>query len=98
MADETWLGGRRPPPPGDLEEDLRARIGHVGAGGEPTEELLGAACEALREALAQPGRVRGAAFDLLAADALVTYGAEAALERATPDAALDRLVSIGGGA
>ena len=57
--------------------------------------------DALREAtharleasLARPGRVRESAFDLLTADALLTYACEAALESADPDAALQALVA-----
>ena len=96
VADATGLEGRRPCPPADLDGSLRARAGHVAPGPEAADALLGAAKDALASALAQPGRVRAAAFDLLAADALVTYACEAALESDEPDAVLDRLVSIGG--
>lgn len=43
---------------------------------------------ALDRVLERPGRVRSSAFDLLAADALVTYACEAALASGDPDAQL----------
>jgi hypothetical protein len=49
----------------------------------------------LASALSKPGRVREAAFDLLTADALLTYACEAALEGEDPAAALARLGSLG---
>ena len=95
MTDVTWLEGRHPPPPEDLlaqlEGDARVREDE-----DAVAELLAAARAALGRALDQPGRVRAAAFDLLASDAWVTYACEAALESGDPDAELDRLVSIGG--
>jgi hypothetical protein len=44
------------------------------------ELLSAAAVHRLSEALRRPGRVRESAFDLLAADALITYACEAALD------------------
>jgi len=52
------------------------------------ERALGA----LAEAMARPGRDREGAFRLLAADALVTWAAEAAVEEGNPEAALAALV------
>ena len=46
----------------------------------------------LDEALARPGRVRESAFALLAADALLTYACEAAVESDDPDGALQALL------
>jgi hypothetical protein len=46
----------------------------------------------LDEALARPGRVRESAFALLAADALLTYACEAALDSDDPDRALRGLL------
>lgn len=59
------------------------------------ESLLGAAGSALASAASRPGRVREAAFDLLVADALVTYACEAALESEAPERALASVLSIG---
>ncbi len=53
-----------------------------------TERITRLARTALDAARAQPGRVRESAFHLLAADALVTYACEAALEEGDPPAAL----------
>ena len=92
-----WMEARRPRPPADLGARLRGEPVRPAEGTEMAERLLAAAGEALELSLRQPGRVRAAAFDLLAADALLTYACEAALEGDAPDAALERLVSIGGG-
>lgn len=96
MTDVAWLNGRRPRPPEDLRARVRAEVIGLGEPEDAQTGLITAGCAALGRALAQPGRVRAAAFDLLAADALVTYACEAALECDDPDAELDRLVSIGG--
>jgi hypothetical protein len=45
--------------------------------------------------MAHPGRVRENAFHLLAADALLTYACEAALESDDPEAALLRSLEAG---
>jgi hypothetical protein len=50
--------------------------------------LAGAGLRELTLAREAPGRVRGSALHLLAADALLTYGSEGALEEADPEAAL----------
>lgn len=92
----SWLEARKPRPPCDLGARLRADMTGFGEESDLAERLLGTAAAALDAALRQPGRVRAAAFELLAADALVTYACEAALEGDAPDDALDRLVSIGG--
>jgi hypothetical protein len=47
-----------------------------------------AAMEALGRALAPEGRERGGAFDLLAADAFVTWAAEASLDSEAPNETL----------
>jgi hypothetical protein len=59
---------------------------------EEYEELVREACRALERALDPGGRPRGGAFDLLVADALVTWAAEAALERRGGEARLEELV------
>jgi len=102
----AWLDGRRPPPPPDLDAELSRDFDPVprDAGGrrEKTpggdvlhEALLRAARARLDESRARPGRVRESAFVLLAADALITYACEAALESDDPEAALGRLFEVG---
>jgi hypothetical protein len=56
------------------------------------EALLEGGLAELGRARAEPGRVRRSAFHLLAADALVTYACEAALEHADPEEALRRVL------
>lgn len=60
--------------------------------------LLVAAVRRLDAARARPGRVRESAFELLTADALVTYACEAALESERPVEAMERLMEVGRGA
>ncbi|MDX1493493.1 MAG: hypothetical protein R3253_05520 [Longimicrobiales bacterium] len=59
------------------------------------EQLMGGARKSLAAAVARPGRVRESAFELLVADALVTYACEAALETERPVEALERIVEVG---
>jgi hypothetical protein len=102
----SWLDDRRPPAPGVLRsatnEAVAAsrRASSEGTGGsgrvdDRVARLAEAAGERLASALSKPGRVREAAFDLLTADALLTYACEAALEGEDPAAALARLGSLG---
>jgi hypothetical protein len=102
----AWLDGRRPPPPPDLDaelsrdfdrvpRDVGARSGETPGGDVFHEVLLRAARARLDESRARPGRVRESAFELLAADALITYACEAALESDDPEAALGRLFEVG---
>lgn len=77
----------------------RAREGGLGAHGPGTGEgtvdgLLEAARSALASAVSRPGRVRETAFELLVADALVTYACEAALETEGPEEALAAILAI----
>ena len=81
----AWLATRTPPPPDELkawlkipdeETDPRGGVGSVPG------SLVSAGLLHLEEAVARPGREREAAYQLLAADALVTYGCEAAAEAA----------------
>ena len=95
MTRRSWLDGRLTRPPEPLEVELRARLGEVEGAGDPATVLQSAAEDALQRALGQPGRVRGAAFDLLAADALLTYACEVALEGDDPEGDLDALVALG---
>jgi hypothetical protein len=49
----------------------------------------------LDAARARPGRVRQSAFDVLTADALITYACEAALASEDPGVALGALFAVG---
>ncbi len=62
--------------------------------GPPLAALAASARIHLDAARLRPGRDRGAAFELLAADALLTYACEAALEADDPDAALSALIEV----
>ena len=76
-----WIAGRRPPPPMPLDA-------WVPKGGAGSVAFTAAGLAALERAEAEPGRVRGSAFHLLAADALITYACEAALDEDDPREAL----------
>ncbi len=93
----AWLGDRRPVPP----REPRARLEAVaedapGAGASDPDARARALAEVGLDALAgargRPGRVRESAYDLLLADALLTYACEAALDAADADAVLEALV------
>jgi hypothetical protein len=77
-----WLTGRTPPPPAALRERVAALAASAnGTGPAAAPELLVAAAErTLRALLERDPRRRECALDLLAADALVTYGFEAAAD------------------
>ena len=49
--------------------------------------------ERLASARSRPGRVRETAFELLLADALLTYACEAALEEERPEEALRTILA-----
>jgi hypothetical protein len=80
-----WLAGRTPAPPEALP--LEVPDGE----GDPGKQLLDAAGAALDRALAGEGERRGA-YDLLAADALITYACEHAASVADPEADLLRII------
>jgi len=85
-----WLSRRSPSPPSELSEAL-----YVDEGSDPVHLCLQiASVTRLKEASSRPG-ARVGAFPLLAADALLTYACEAALESADPDVALAGLMDIG---
>ena len=89
-----WLDGRAPPAPGRL----RSRFEPLAGGGASLVEALGSlSVHHLGEALKRPGRNREAAFDLLAADALLTYACEASVEQENPEAALSLLLERASG-
>lgn len=88
-AGQVWLDTRRPPPPDPLAPWLQADADHAG---EVPDALTGKACEALDRACSAPGPVRDSAFHLLAADALLTYACEAAVESSAPEGTLGRIL------
>lgn len=95
---ERWLAGRSPRPPAELEEALSAEGDADVQGPEARAEVLGERARArLLRALEEPGRVRESAFELLAADALLTYACEAALEAPDADDQLVHLLRVGAG-
>lgn len=91
----AWLSGRRPEPPLDLARRLGDSA--LEEGSLPTASLAGAGRRELDAARRAPGRVRESALRLLAADALLTYACEAALEEADPATSLEALVRKAGG-
>lgn len=98
MSDlERWLAARRPWPPDELAGTLRASLSGVSeSGGGRAAALSEAGRARLEEARARLGRVRESAFHLLAADALIAYACEAALESDDPEASLLRISDVGG--
>lgn len=76
----------------EVPEAFRPHLDVPDRGATPEERLTDAGIRALGRALASGSRLRASAFDLLAADGLITYACEAALESADPDAALVRIV------
>ena len=89
----AWLSCRSPRSVFDLGPWLEV---------EPGSEVTPASLthlgrQALERALSAPGRVRASALHLLAADALVTYACEAALEAEEPAQELERILREVGG-
>lgn len=89
MRARDFLATREPAPPEALARWLD---GTALDAAEPLDALARAGLQALDAARAEPGRVRSSAFHLLAADALLTYACEAALEAEDPASALDDLL------
>lgn len=91
----AWLDTRRPGAPAELRTAIEDALKEAPSSSKQ-EALEHGTQRSLACALARPGRVRDSAFDLLAADALLTYACEAALESEEPSAALaailDRLL------
>ena len=83
MILSAWLDARRPVPPAALRARIDAALGtdlHADVD-DAAETLLAAGERLVRSLLVEDATSRGAATDLLAADALVTYAFEAASER-----------------
>jgi hypothetical protein len=83
----AWLAGRSPRPPDALSLSVPEGPGDV------SEQLTAAGVAALERALAEAGERRGA-FDLLAADALLTYACERAASAPDTEAALLRILKL----
>ncbi len=83
-AATAWLTGRRPVPP----LGLRPWLLPGGDAGTVLEVLTAAGCSEMLRASVRPGPIRESALHLLAADALITYACEAALETDDPARAL----------
>jgi hypothetical protein len=92
VTEVNWLDEMHPSPPEGLRVRLKADMMQSGQEARP-DRLRDAARVSLETASARSGD-RAAAFDLLLADAWITYACEAAMEREDPDAALDRIVSL----
>lgn len=88
MDAAAFLALRRPLPPQALEAWLKAGI----RGGDAARGLSEQALAELAEARLAPGKVRGSAWRLLAADALLTYACEAALEGTDPPGAFEEIL------
>lgn len=84
----AWLSEREPRPAFDLDPWLEG----ASSGADRPSSLSRLGSQALDRALEEPGRVRASALHLLAADALVTYACEAALEVDRPEDELDRIL------
>lgn len=72
-----------------------AALTEADVSGNRAAVLWAAGAAALDRALENPGRVRSSAFELLTADALITYACEAALETDDPEGAIESLVGQG---
>ncbi len=86
-----WVSARTPAPPAPLREWL-GRVEVDGSAGGIGDQLLHGGLVELDAARAAPGRVRASAFHLLAADALLTYACEVALESADPHASFQEIL------
>jgi hypothetical protein len=86
----SWIADRHPPPVVPL--DRWTRTAGVVEDGDRVDMLTMLATSALESALARPGKEREGAFHLLAADALLTYACEAALETNDVEGALLRIL------
>lgn len=88
MDVRAFLAARTPRPPAALEAWLAAGA----AAGEAAAGMASQALAELARSRASAGRVRDSAWHLLAADALITYACEAALNGSDPPGALEDLL------
>jgi hypothetical protein len=86
---EDWLEEREPGIPAPFLPHL---VGDP-PGQAGLEELTDLGVGALRRALLRPGRDRAAAFDLLAADAFLTYACEGATMEGNVPGALEAILN-----
>jgi len=84
-----WLESRRPAPPPSLQAALRVALNHSDPGDGPVHDRLARTGLATLRRVASELSTRDHALELLAADALITYACEAAVEAAE--------VAVGGG-
>jgi hypothetical protein len=88
-----WLDARRPAPPPSLRLAMIEALAEAGPdAGSLAERLAAAGLDALARVVAAPS-ARARAIHLLAADALITYACEAAVEEEASEGndAVDRL-------
>lgn len=90
MSTAEWLSARDPAPPAPLRAALEEAVGTTSPDARELAEL---ARRELAAAGRVSGRVRTSAFQLLTADALLTYACEAALEDDDPVAVLRALLN-----
>ena len=76
----AWIRGRSPAPPPHLLSRIEAVAALPARTTVPADALLDVAAAAMAELLRGGCLTRGAGFDLLAVDALVTYVFEAAAD------------------
>jgi hypothetical protein len=88
MDVRIFLASRTPPPP----EALKAWLVAGARGGEAARVLTDQALGELAGSRAVAGRVRESAWHLLAADALLTYACEAALDGSDPPRDFEELL------
>jgi hypothetical protein len=79
MDIKSWLRARRPSPPERLVARMEAALGKTNATTQ-SGALVEAAAKILEDLARHGANDRSAAIDLLAADALITYAIEAAIE------------------
>jgi hypothetical protein len=98
-----WLDSRRPLPPAELRARIDVALGRdlLADVDDVAEVLLAAGERLVGSLLDEDATSRGAALDLLAADALVTYAFEAASERpaelsSRAASAMARIAALGG--
>jgi hypothetical protein len=82
---KAWISARRPVSP----VELGPRIDASGVTAVSVVGLTKIARDALEQARLSPGRVRSSAFQLLTADALITYACELALDGEDSDLVLE---------
>lgn len=90
-----WLDARAPAAPAELAARLRGRLDASATEATIIADLGEAARASLVHARTGPSSDRDRAFDLLLADALLTYACEAALDEEDVEASLSRILRIG---